>query len=153
MNYREILGSRPLPAERHRVEVAPGRVVLLLTPQRRDVKIAACDAREAGVESTTGLMCASMHRVARHCVVGWEGVTAADLCDPRVSPELADQPLDWSREAVAVLLDAQPDWQDLLTDAAQRLFLEREELLDERKKSSSRESTGSGLGEISPDLT
>lgn len=53
-------------------------------------------------------------------VVGWTGVR-----ESHVLPEAGSAPLPWSAEAVALVLDAQPDWADTLGAALLASVAER----------------------------
>lgn len=55
-------------------------------------------------------------RLSEQAVVGWQGVTLRHLL-PDVDPAAADEPVPWSAAAVALLLDAQPDWERALRAA------------------------------------
>lgn len=84
------------------------RTVTLRKPTRLEAKLAAvrCGVGSGGVAATL-----RMERdLLAGAVVGWQGVTLADV----LTDGSATEPLAYHAEAVPLLLDAQPDWEEAL---------------------------------------
>lgn len=123
------------------IDDAPGVVFELRLPTRLDVKIAAvrANAHAAAGDPAAGLL------IERHlllaAITGWRGV-----CIGHLLPGAADaaQPYEHAPgAAVATLLDAQPDWADILGAGLIGRMAERRAEQDTAAKNSAVSSPGS----------
>lgn len=84
----------------------------LLTPTRMQVRECAYRNKlQFGDGGEVVLALLQRHLLDRH-LIGWTGVRHL-----HVLPQAGADPLAWSRDAVPMLLDAQPDWADVLGSA------------------------------------
>lgn len=95
-------------ARRFAVEI-DGRSFTLQRPSRFDMQMAAAQAGMAHGDPGARLHWERL--VLLGAIVGWQGVTVADLGLPEAGP------LDHDDGAVLLLLDAQPEWGDQLAQA------------------------------------
>lgn len=96
-------------ARQFTVEVGAGRVVTLQRPSRFDLQMAGAKAGMSGGAPGSRLQWERL--VLSGAVVGWQGITVADF-GAHEADAVAFDP-----EAVSMLLDAQPEWADQLSEA------------------------------------
>lgn len=102
------------------------------TPTRQEVRQTALDHGLHQMDAAE-FRVLEYHLAAR-AVVGWTGVRVRDLLPADGDPT----PVPWSADAVALLLDAQPDWCDALAQALlARLGARNQALEDDAKNSHS----------------
>lgn len=124
------LKRRALALRESVVEVGPAdapRRITLRRPTRFEARLAA--VRCGVADGTAGANVRMERELVAAAVVAWAGVTVAD-----VLPAGGAEPLTHHPDAVALLLDAQPDWADAMTAALFAAMLAEEKAAEEPAK-------------------
>lgn len=128
-------------------EVAPGVHITLRLPTRQEVAVAAARAGVHQDGNETAGLVLMQRQLLVGAVVGWsQGVKLKHLL-----PDEAAEPLAFDVDLVALLLDAQPTWEDKLTECFRRERIARLARLEAAEKNSLSASPGNSPSPMRPE--